>query len=184
MDPTQDPIFEHWKWCVLPALKLDRHTDKSELPPGNLISSTMMNSFSILGLNGEFGKIYLVTPVTMWFSNWQNKEREILTCRHVLYVQEVVTHFYIVSYYIKWINTSWTHSMYAPCAPLATKICNNFWLILILFMYVWRHQRNKMYICWTLKTHVFFCQNHCLFGVVYRINVHIKLLIKYKKEVS
>ena len=29
---------------------------------------------------------------------------------YILCVQEVVTHLYIVSYYIKWVTTSWTHS--------------------------------------------------------------------------
>ena len=29
----------------------------------------------------------------------------------VLYVREVVTSFYIVSYYIKWVTTSWTYCM-------------------------------------------------------------------------
>ena len=28
----------------------------------------------------------------------------------ILYVQEVVTSFYIVSYYIKWVTTSWAYS--------------------------------------------------------------------------
>ena len=32
-----------------------------------------------------------------------------MTC-DVRCVQKVVTHFYIVSYYIKWVPTSWTHS--------------------------------------------------------------------------
>ena len=29
----------------------------------------------------------------------------------VLYVKQVVTHFYIVTYYINWVTTSWTHSI-------------------------------------------------------------------------
>ena len=29
----------------------------------------------------------------------------------ILYVQEVVTPFYRVSYYIKWVTTSWTYSI-------------------------------------------------------------------------
>ena len=29
--------------------------------------------------------------------------------KFVLCVQEVVTHFYIVSYFIKWVTTSWTY---------------------------------------------------------------------------
>ena len=30
----------------------------------------------------------------------------------LLYVQEVVTPFYIVSYFIKWVTTSWTYSIF------------------------------------------------------------------------
>ena len=30
------------------------------------------------------------------------------TKTHILYVQEVVTHSYIVTYHIKWVTTSWT----------------------------------------------------------------------------
>ena len=37
----------------------------------------------------------------------QKKERKNI----VLYVQEVLTHFIIVSNYIKWVKTSWTYSM-------------------------------------------------------------------------
>ena len=34
----------------------------------------------------------------------------------ILYVQEVVTSFYIVSYYIKWVTTSWAYStIYLVC---------------------------------------------------------------------
>ena len=29
----------------------------------------------------------------------------------VVYVQEVLTHFFIVTYYIKWVTTSWTYSI-------------------------------------------------------------------------
>ena len=29
---------------------------------------------------------------------------------YILYDQEVLIHFYIVTYYIKWVKTSWTHS--------------------------------------------------------------------------
>ena len=28
-----------------------------------------------------------------------------------LYVKEVLTHFYIMSYYIKWVKTFWTNSI-------------------------------------------------------------------------
>jgi len=34
-----------------------------------------------------------------------------LCARLILCVQEVVTPFYIVTYYIKWVTTSWTHSL-------------------------------------------------------------------------
>ena len=39
----------------------------------------------------------------------------------LLYVQEVVTHF-ILSYYIKWVTTSWTHSI-SVCTESRT-LCN------------------------------------------------------------
>ena len=34
------------------------------------------------------------------------------TKTHILYVQEVVTHSYIVTYHIKWVTTSWTDRRY------------------------------------------------------------------------
>ena len=37
---------------------------------------------------------------------------------YILYAQEVVTPFYVVSYYIIWGTTSWTYSMYTTgCSP-------------------------------------------------------------------
>ena len=39
-----------------------------------------------------------------------------------LYVQEVLTHFYIVTYYIKWVKTSYTYSIHShiktPIKPI------------------------------------------------------------------
>ena len=31
--------------------------------------------------------------------------------------------FYIVSYYIKWVTTSWTHSMYFQSSDCESKFC-------------------------------------------------------------
>ena len=39
-----------------------------------------------------------------------NKQRERKINRKILYVQEFLTHFYVVTYYIKWVKTSWTYS--------------------------------------------------------------------------
>ena len=55
---------------------------------------------------------------------------------NILYVQEVVTPFYIVSYYIKWVTTSWTYSTNIsdnfPDYPVCTTIIYR-WLWSILF---------------------------------------------------
>ena len=40
------------------------------------------------------------------------KQRESGTLGNILYVQEVVTHFILVTYYIKGVTTSWTYSNY------------------------------------------------------------------------
>ena len=47
---------------------------------------------------------------------WMNKIKLIISNlkllkKNIQYVQEVLTHFYIVSYYINWAKTSWTDSM-------------------------------------------------------------------------
>ena len=53
---------------------------------------------------------------------------------YILYDQEVLIHFYIVTYYIKWVKTSWAHSnewrypgLYLPCylGSLSDRFINN-----------------------------------------------------------
>ena len=39
----------------------------------------------------------------------------IIILQSLLSVPEVVTHFFIASYYIKWLTTSWTSRL--PCMP-------------------------------------------------------------------
>ena len=50
----------------------------------------------------------------LFFKNSGQNLRLSLACNLtllILYVQEVVTHFCMVTYYIIWVTTSWTHSI-------------------------------------------------------------------------
>ena len=61
------------------------------------------------------------------------KQRESGTLGNILYVQEVVIHFILVTYYIKGVTTSWTHSIRFSVqnfiSEFQTKIfINNSWI--------------------------------------------------------
>ena len=64
-------------------------------------------------------------------------DRDSQTCSTV--VQEVVTHF-IISYYIKWVTTSWTHSLFER---IVKKI---FVLLLYIFCITTRPEKNLFLI--------------------------------------
>ena len=44
------------------------------------------------------------------FPTVESPRENVKMGKHLLYVQEVAAHFMIVTYYIKWVTTSWTHS--------------------------------------------------------------------------